>query len=245
MAKRKNTIPKPKYSSPQVKAEYNKQRKRITSFIRRATKRGYVFEENILPQIPKTVTQASVRRLQKLTAKILYEKAYWASPETGEALPARFGRQRAIKEGILKRKGLVPKTINKDDYFEQKELPKVDLWLTIKEKLINSFPQNKIYFVRTGKRGARPRFLDGEPRLNELLNIWQETYDAYIDDYSELNDYVTENESALSEALDRLNTVMYEEEIEASISDIARWLLVGKSLTVEQGSRLADMTMLY
>ena len=90
---------------------YRKERKRIQAFIRRAEKRGYIFEQNVLPATPKKITQASVRRLQKLTAKALYEKALWADPETGEALPSRFGKQRAIKKGILKRRGLTPHVI--------------------------------------------------------------------------------------------------------------------------------------
>lgn len=246
MAKKKGTIPTPKYTSAQIKAEYRKQRKRITSFLSRATKKGYVFEENILPKIPKTITEASVRRLQKLTAKAMYERAVWAEPETGEALPARFGKQRAIKEGILKRKGLVPHKAQ--DMYEEpdfEEAPTVDLWMNIREQLIMSFPEHKIYFERSYRRGAKPRFFEGEPRLNELLNIWQETYDTYGGNYSALNDYVSANEEGLSDALSKVNRAVYEDELESGIAEIARWLLMGKSLTVEQGERLADMTALY
>ena len=48
----------------QTEAEklYSKQLKRIKQFIRRAEKRGFVFEEDIIPQKPKKVTKASVRK---------------------------------------------------------------------------------------------------------------------------------------------------------------------------------------
>jgi hypothetical protein len=52
---------------------YSKQLKRIKQFIRRAEKRGFIFEEDIIPQKPKKVTKASVRKLEKLTPEKLYK----------------------------------------------------------------------------------------------------------------------------------------------------------------------------
>ena len=224
---------------------YRKERKRIQSFIRRAEKRGYIFGENVLPTIPKKITQGSVRRLQKLTAKALYEKALWASPETGEALPARFGKQRAIKEGILKRQGLTPNVIEVNEKIPPiSELPQVDLWMDIRKQLVNSFPQHKIYFIRATRR-SRPHFWEGEPRLNELLNMWQETYDEADGDLSGLNNYVMTNESEFADALSALIKAVYEDEITESITRIARWLLMGKSMTIAQSEALAEMTEMY
>jgi len=71
------------------KALYMKQRKRIQSFIRRAEKRGYTFPSNILPDIPKNITQASINRLAKLTPEKLYSKAtaqVKTYDKTGQAL---------------------------------------------------------------------------------------------------------------------------------------------------------------
>ena len=56
---------------------YSKQLKRIKQFIRRAEKRGFVFEEDIIPQKPKKVTKASVRKLEKLTPEKLYKKSLY------------------------------------------------------------------------------------------------------------------------------------------------------------------------
>ena len=62
-----------------VKQQYEKERKRLQQFARRAEKRGYMTEEgatpaSLIPQRPKTITAASVRRLQKLTADKMYDK---------------------------------------------------------------------------------------------------------------------------------------------------------------------------
>lgn len=92
----------------EIYREYRKQRKRIQSFIRRAEKRGFVFE-NPLPPIPKKITEASIRRLSKLTPKALYKKAKYASEETsGEIVSGTKGRnierRRAAKKAAKTRK---------------------------------------------------------------------------------------------------------------------------------------------
>lgn len=88
----------------QIRKEYNKQRKRIQSFLSRTMKQGYVFDENILPQIPKRVTKASVSRLEKLTPKELYKKAVYVSRETGEIETPEEHKKRIRKEAKVKEK---------------------------------------------------------------------------------------------------------------------------------------------
>lgn len=63
---------------------YRRNRERIIKFIRRAEARGYFFDENILPPIPKRITKQSVKRLEKLTPEALYKKSIWVDLETGE-----------------------------------------------------------------------------------------------------------------------------------------------------------------
>lgn len=71
---------------------YSKQLKRIKQFISRAEKRGYQFSEDVLPKRPKRVTQASVRKLAKLTPDKLYKKAVYGGLATeGEIVPATEG----------------------------------------------------------------------------------------------------------------------------------------------------------
>lgn len=84
MAKRRKQTP--------AERAYSKQVKRIKQFIRRAEKRGYQFSEDALPQRPKRVTQASVRKLAKLTPEKLYKKAvYGGLASEGEIVPATVG----------------------------------------------------------------------------------------------------------------------------------------------------------
>lgn len=70
----------------QLLKEYNKERNRIKRFIRNAEKRGYVFEPNLIPPKPKTITSGSIRRLSKIRPAELYKKAYAISAVTGQPI---------------------------------------------------------------------------------------------------------------------------------------------------------------
>lgn len=71
---------------------YSKQVSRIKQFISRAEKRGFRFNENVLPKRPNRITQASVRKLAKLTPDKLYEKAVYAGTLSyGEIVPSIEG----------------------------------------------------------------------------------------------------------------------------------------------------------
>lgn len=88
---------------------YSKQVRRIKQFIRRAEKRGFYFNENVLPQRPKRITQASVRKLAKLTPEKLYQKAEYGGTATyGEVVSgvkgARLERSLRAKKAAETRK---------------------------------------------------------------------------------------------------------------------------------------------
>nr|DAK94954.1 MAG TPA: hypothetical protein [Caudoviricetes sp.] len=88
----------------ETRKEYNKQRKRIQNFLSRARKQGYIFEENVLPQIPKRITKSSVARLSKLTPQELYKKAVYVSRETGEIETPEEHKKYIRKQAIEKAK---------------------------------------------------------------------------------------------------------------------------------------------
>lgn len=92
---------KKKAQSPVEKAYY-RERNRIKRFIREAEKRGYRFSNFSIPPVPKRITEAGVRRLQKYTPKYLYEKATFLDPVTGEIVSGQRGRQIERKRAALK-----------------------------------------------------------------------------------------------------------------------------------------------
>lgn len=74
-----------------VKQTYRRERQRIQRQINRMTKRGYDVPE-LLPKIPKKITEASVRRLKKLTTEKLYKESRFIDFETGEILTSKEGQ---------------------------------------------------------------------------------------------------------------------------------------------------------
>lgn len=75
-----------------INKAYAKERNRVRSFVRRAEKRGYSFPESIIPSIPKRKTEASIRKLKKITKEVLYSKAYYGGEATsGEIVSGKEG----------------------------------------------------------------------------------------------------------------------------------------------------------
>lgn len=81
----------------QLLKEYNKELNRIKRFIRNAEKRGYVFEPNLIPPRPKTITSGSIRRLSRIRPAQLYNKAYALSAVTGQPITVEQ-RKREIRQ---------------------------------------------------------------------------------------------------------------------------------------------------
>lgn len=86
----------------QLLKEYNKERNRIKRFIRNAEKRGYVFEPNLIPPKPKTITSGSVRRLSRIRPAQLYNKAYAISAVTGQPITVEQRKKEIRQEASRK-----------------------------------------------------------------------------------------------------------------------------------------------
>lgn len=86
----------------QLLKEYNKERNRIKRFIRNAEKRGYLFEPNLIPPKPKTITSGSVRRLSKIRPAQLYKKAYAISAVTGQPITVEQRKKEIRQEASRK-----------------------------------------------------------------------------------------------------------------------------------------------
>ena len=86
MAKRKLTP---------IQQQYRKERRRIQNAMNRLEKQGYVLPEDLLPSMPKKVTQASINRLKKITSEAIYKKSKKLDFETGEITPGIVARDKA------------------------------------------------------------------------------------------------------------------------------------------------------
>lgn len=96
-------MPKQKKPVSPLIQEYRKQRRRVQQFLRRAEKRGYQFDENVLPSTPKRITKKAVERLQKLTPEKLYKKSRYGGKATfGEVVKGTKGKELERKAAAQK-----------------------------------------------------------------------------------------------------------------------------------------------
>lgn len=83
-----------------VRKAYDKERRRIQNYISRYKRRG--FEVNVqIPSIPKTVTEASIRRLQKITPAYIQRNSRAIDLSTGELLTGTEALARGRKRNKI------------------------------------------------------------------------------------------------------------------------------------------------
>lgn len=108
-----------------IQSDYYKERKRISRYISRLERAGA--EVNLeLPQVPKKITPASVRRLQRITPEKILSKTSVISEETGEYRTGRgvLGtiqrKEQWIGETQAQREAR--KKAEWEEYYRQKDL---------------------------------------------------------------------------------------------------------------------------
>lgn len=154
----------------QLLKEYNKERNRIKRFIRHAEKRGYVFEPNVIPPKPKTITSGSVRRLSKIRPAQLYKKAYAISAVTGQPITVEQ-RKREIREEGSRRAWETRRT--KKDQEDYNRIKSSREWQ-------ETFHASKLVFDKVQSMIANVGVQQSQSAalLNNLLNSEIEKYGA-------------------------------------------------------------------
>lgn len=160
----------------QLLKEYNKERNRIKRFIRNAEKRGYVFEPNLIPPKPKTITSGSIRRLSKIRPAQLYNKAYAISAVTGQPITVEQ-RKREIREEASRKAWETRR--RKKDQEDYKRIKSNKEWQ-------QTFHTSKIVWdkVQTMIANVGVQQAQSAELLNNLLNSQIEKYGTDIVLYS-------------------------------------------------------------
>lgn len=160
----------------QLLKEYNKERNRIKRFIRNAEKRGYVFEPNIIPPRPKTITSGSIRRLSKIRPAQLYNKAYAISAVTGQPITVEQ-RKREIREEASRKAWETRR--RKKDQADYNRIKSNKEWQQM-------FHASKLVWYKVQSMIANVGVQQSESAdlLNNLLNSQIEQYGADIVLYS-------------------------------------------------------------
>lgn len=197
-----------------LEQEYFKQRRRVQQFVRRATKRGYTFQENIIPKIPQKITQQSVQRLSKLSPEKLYEKSEFIVFETGEIVEGRRGRNIERKRSATKRK---QRRKRKNDYFPSYDT--VDLVRDRIEQLGDSIVLRTRDDIASVKREDSP-YYPIEHRKNIILEIFDDTRMMYDDDNA-YGKYLSENESRIADCLQVIAYHSEQEDVHNAFTELA------------------------
>ena len=210
---------------------YQKERRRLLQAVRRAEKQGYIFPEDVVPELPKRVTKKRLENIQKIKPKQLYKKAEFVYQETGEIVPAEQRKQEVKQEAIIKAKETrkrkkkisVP---NIPTYY-----PTISIIDTIRDRLSEL------------TREAKPP-IPIENRKNELLAIFEDNVTLYGDNISEYEHYLEAHESEIAELLNVISYDSDAEKVSASFVTLGR-LLNTQSLSMSQAENLSMMAEYY
>ena len=118
---------KRKKQASSLVAEYKHERKMVLQRKRRLEKKGFVFPDGVVPDIPKKITAGSVRRLKKLTPKKLQEMGTLKTEEgkslTGASARLKYqqkykAQRKATRKKRKKQKGIELRKIARETAIE-------------------------------------------------------------------------------------------------------------------------------
>ena len=84
--------------------EFKQELKRIKRFIHNARKRGYEFDDNVLPKQPKRITRKKLEEIKNIKPSNLYDKAVYYDEITHETFTGQQGRRIERYRASLKAK---------------------------------------------------------------------------------------------------------------------------------------------
>lgn len=185
---------------------WKKEMKRIERFQKSASKRGYYFPDDIIPQQPKRITKQALQKLANLTPEKQYAKAVYLDTDTGKRIPALEGRKKerskASKKGWQRHKYKAsPRPKPYEPIFTGGEAEDalgnmgrqfdVDSLIIAMDRAINNLS-----------------FLNGRIALQLdlgvkiLKSVWNSTKERFKDHKHILEDYIGKNDVELQQCLD-------------------------------------------
>lgn len=210
---------------------YQKERRRLLQAVRRAEKQGYIFPEDVVPELPKRVTKKQLEKIQKIKPKDLYKKAEFVYEETGEVVPAEQRKQEVKQEATIKAKETRKRKKKISTPSVPTYYPTISIIDTIRDRLSEL------------TREAKPP-VPIENRKNELLAIFEDNVTQYDDNISEYEHYLEAHESEIAELLNVISYDSDAEKVSASFVVLGR-LLNTQSLSMSQAENLSMMAEYY
>ena len=251
MAKRKKRTPN--------QIEFQKQRRRLQQIIRRGEKKGYEFEQNLVPDMPKRVTKKQLEKIKGIKAEQLYNKAVYIDYTTGEIKPAQ--EQRKYVKELGHKKAVWHRQDRKrvEEIKQQLEQEYIDTYVepdepyeeeTYSEPELPYYPTlSKIEWVRNAIASLE-RYVEDyrthekmpiEARKQTLLDIFEDTVTMMQDNLVELDNYLTVHEYEINQDLYAIQHASKNEDVEKSFANLARILNMG-ALSPNQAESMSYMS---
>ena len=182
------------------KQEYMKERKRIQKAISQQKKSGYIIPENLLPDIPKRITKASINRLKKITPKAIRSKSELIDFTTGEIITKESS---SYRKSVVKANRELVKLAKQKQKKEMLAIDETEDGLPIATFDVIEHIRNQIINL-TKKDGTRPIEIEG--RKQGLLKIFDDnvSYYDYNDSLDLYYNYLLEKENDISVQLDEI-----------------------------------------
>lgn len=70
----------------QLESDVKRERRRIQQTVRRLEKKGYSFSKSVVPTLPKSITEATLRKYKGIDINYIYKQSVFVSPE-GTKIP--------------------------------------------------------------------------------------------------------------------------------------------------------------
>lgn len=215
----------------QTQKEYRKQRRRVQQAVKRLEKIGYIFDEDVVPKIPKKITKASVQRLAKITPEKLREKSEYI---IGEKVVKYKTHKKEIRQEIKR---------IRQELKKEKETPVIDYIPTVsyidnfRETVINSVPDNRAFYHG---RNEPATFKDFSGYKNIIISLLDDSIAENGEQYVER--LLQENADTLSDYIEGAQYDSDENRVEHNLISVAN-ILKGSPLTqieAEQVSMLSE-----
>lgn len=224
------------------KQEYMKERKRIQKEISLQKKSGYIIPENLLPDIPKRITKASINRLKKITPKMIRSKSDLIDFTTGEIITKESS---SYRKSVVKANRELVKLAKQKQKKETSAIDETEDGLPIATFDVIEHIRNQIINL-TRKDGTRPIEIEG--RKQGLLKLFDDnvSYYDYIGSLDLYYNYLLEKENDIAELLDKIYEDSGDEKrIENHFIELANLLNMGRPLSQIEAESISGEQEFY
>lgn len=224
------------------KQKYMKERKRIQKAISLQKKSGYIIPENLLPDIPKRITKASINRLKKITPKMIRSKSDLIDFTTGEIITKESS---SYRKSVVKANRELVKLAKQKQKKETSAIDETEDGLPIATFDVIEHIRNQIINL-TRKDVTRPIEIEG--RKQGLLKLFDDnvSYYDYIARLDLYYNYLLEKENDIAELLDKIYEDSGDEKrIENHFIELANLLNMGRPLSQIEAESISGEQEFY